>query len=351
MGTLYPLRFQPVFKRYLWGGRRLGAVLSKPIGPGDDYAESWEVADHGHGQSIVANGPLAGTTLRELVQQCGDELLGPSAERHGGRSLQQTPQPRFPLIFKYLDCNQNLSVQVHPDDAAASRLSPPDMGKTEAWLILHALPGSRIYAGLNSSFDRQALEREVRSGRTEHCISSFEALAGQCVFIPAGTLHALGAGLLVAEIQQSSDTTYRLYDWGRVGPNGQPRQLHIDEALSAIDYSARRVLPQTPQPTDRLHVQRLVACDKFNFDRWELTQAHPLGGDNRFHILSVLEGKVMLESWPEQIESRGGSEARASDDASSLSLTRGQTVLLPACLPAVSLTPKPRAVLVDVHVP
>src|SRR5437667_1072897 len=146
MHSLYPLTFHPVLKRYLWGGRRLGTVLNKPIGEESDYAESWEIADHEHGQSIVANGPLAGTSLHELVKSRGPDLLG----RHA-------PLSRFPLIFKFLDCQRDLSVQVHPSDEAAARLMPPDLGKTEAWVILAAEPGSRIYAGLKKGCDEVQL--------------------------------------------------------------------------------------------------------------------------------------------------------------------------------------------------
>src|SRR6476620_8152419 len=153
MPPLYPLTFQPVLKRYLWGGQRLGTILHKPIGPESDYAESWEIADHQHGQSIVACGPLAGITLHELVTSRGRELLG----RHA-------PQPRFPLIFKFLDCQRDLPVQVHPNDAAAARLNPPDLGKTEAWVILDAQPGSRIYAGLRKGCDAATLRTALHDG-------------------------------------------------------------------------------------------------------------------------------------------------------------------------------------------
>jgi mannose-6-phosphate isomerase len=319
---LYPVRFQPVFKRYIWGGRRLGEVLGKPIGSEDNYAESWEVADHQQGQSVVANGPLAGMTLHHLVQERGDELLG----RHA-------PQPRFPLIFKYLDCQRDLSVQVHPSDAAAARLDPPDLGKTEAWFIVDARPGSRIYAGLKSRIDRQTLQREVLAGGTAECLHSFEASAGQCVFVPAGTVHALGAGLLVAEIQQASDTTYRLFDWNRVGPDGQPRKLHMEEALEAIDYSAGPISPQQPQSTDRPHFQRLVACEKFILDRWDLGTSQQLGGDNRFHIVSVLEGEIGF------------------DEVALPILKRGQTAVIPASLPPIAVAPRERAVLLDMYLP
>jgi mannose-6-phosphate isomerase len=340
MAPLYSLKFHPLLKRYLWGGRRLGTVLGKPIGPGDDYAESWEVADHDQGQSIVANGPLAGKTLRELVQTRGPELLG----RHA-------PQSRFPLIFKYLDCNRDLSVQVHPDDTAAAELTPPDLGKTEAWLILDAQPGSRVYAGLKAGFDRAALEREVLKGRMELCLHSFEAAAGQCLFIPAGTVHALGAGLLVAEIQQASDTTYRLHDWNRVGPDGQQRKLHIDEGLAVIDYSAVQILPQRDRQTYQAGVQRLVTCDKFILDRRELSGPQSLGGDNRFHIVSVLAGDLLLGASPPDIESGSQPGASTGNEVSLLSLTRGQTVLIPASLPSVALSPRERCTLLDMYLP
>src|SRR5205823_985319 len=180
MHSLYPLTFHPVLKRYLWGGRRLGTVLGKPIGEGTDYAESWEIADHEHGQSVVASGPLAGTSLKNLVATRGSELLGRHAERHGGRSLQGSSQPRFPLLFKFLDCQCDLSVQVHPNDAAAARLTPPDLGKTEAWVVLDAQPGSRIYAGLRKGCNEDTLRRALNDGTLAKCVHSFEPCAGDC---------------------------------------------------------------------------------------------------------------------------------------------------------------------------
>jgi mannose-6-phosphate isomerase len=348
---LYPLKFRPLFKRYLWGGRRLGTVLGKPIGEGEDYAESWEIADHAQGQSIVANGPLEGTTLHELVLNHGEELFGRHAERHGGRSLQRGAEPRFPLIFKYLDAHQNLSVQVHPTDEAAAKLDPPDLGKTEAWVILDAPPGSRVYAGLTFGMTRESLAREVAAGRTEICLQSLAPRAGDCLFIPAGTVHALGAGLLIAEIQQASDTTYRLYDWNRLGPDGKPRPLHVEQSLDAIDYSTRAIHPQRPKTIeDQPHIERLVECDKFVLDRWRLEKLHTLGGDERFHILSVLEGEVLLSRSGESIHSHVAGSS-TSDEVSLLSLIRGQTVLLPASLGPVTIAGRERAALLDMYLP
>ena len=324
MPPLYPLRFQPLLKRYLWGGRRLADVLGKPIGAGADYAESWEVVDHGHDQSVVDSGPLAGFTLHKIVQTRGQELLG----RHA-------PQSRFPLLFKYLDCQQDLSVQVHPDDAAAAMLDPPDLGKTEAWVILDAIPGSRIYAGLMPGCGRDSLEAAIRAGQADRCLHSFQPTPGDCVFIPAGTVHALGAGLLVAEIQQASDTTYRLFDWNRVGPDGRGRQLHIEQGLAAIDFTAIAVQPCRPRPTQRPAVERLVACDKFVLDRWQFDGEQSLHGDDRFHVLSVLDGEISCGTW----------------NAADLRLSRGQTVLIPASVRELILRPRASCTLLDMYLP
>ncbi len=321
--TLYPLRFTPIFKRYLWGGRKLQTVLGKPTGNHDDYAESWELVQHPSGTSILENGPLAGQSLEELLAEHAPAVYG----RH-------YPQPRFPLLFKLLDCCRHLSVQVHPTDAAAALQTPPDLGKTEAWVILAAEPGAMLYAGLKRGFDRQALEREVARGTTELCLHKVEPQVGDCFFIPAGVVHALGAGLLVAEIQQSSDTTFRLFDWNRTGPDGKPRQLHLQESLDAINYGSGPIQAQTPVATSLPHVKRLVSCDKFVLDRWSDFSSGTLGGDDRFHIINVLEGSV-----------------RISSDPSDQPLERGQTALIPAALGSVQLQAEPNTRLLDMYLP
>jgi mannose-6-phosphate isomerase len=323
MHPLYPLRFTPIFRRYVWGGRKLGTLLGKSIGQGNDYAESWELVDRGDDQSRVADGPLAGTTLSELRECRGQELFG----RHH-------PQPRFPLLFKFLDCDKTLSVQVHPDDAQAAQLTPPDFGKTEAWVVLAAEPNSVIYAGLKRGFDRHALEREVHRGTCELCLHRLEAKPGDCLFLPAGAVHALGAGLVIAEIQQASDTTFRLFDWNRLGADGKPRPLHVNQALEAIDYELGPVQVQKAQTTDKPQVNRLVECDKFVLDRWILESPQSVGGDNRFHFLAVIEGAVEL-TW----------------NASNTSLRFGQTMLLPASIGGCRLVPQHRATLLDIYLP
>ncbi len=323
MSSIYPLRFAPLFRRYLWGGRKLGTLLGKSIGPEKDYAESWEVVDRQADQSLVAAGTLAGKSLHELVEVHGAALLG----RHH-------PQPRFPLLFKFLDCEKTLSVQVHPSDAAAAGLDPPDLGKTEAWVVLDAEPGSLIYAGLKRGFDHAALAREVYRGTCELCLHRFEPQPGDCIFLPAGVVHALGAGLVIAEIQQSSDVTYRLFDWNRVGPDGRPRPLHVDEALAAIDADYGPVIPQRPQATDRRHIERLVVCDQFVLDRWQFDEPQRIGGDERFHLLAVLHGS--LEIWGDPVGEP---------------LCQGQTVLLPAAMPRSFLIPDGPVTLLDAYLP
>ena len=198
MNAFHPLRFKPTFREYIWGGRRLGDVLNKPIGAGEHYAESWEIVDHGEDQSIVAYGPYADWSLRQFVLKHPRELFG-----------QHPDFERFPLLFKFLDASRKLSVQVHPNDEQGKQLEPPDLGKTEAWVIIDADADSEVYVGLKPGFDRQGLAEEVAQGNTEHCLHSFQPQNGDCLFISAGLVHALGSGLLVAEIQQSTESLGR----------------------------------------------------------------------------------------------------------------------------------------------
>ncbi len=316
------LRFRPIFRRYLWGGRRLGTVLGKPIGPEDDYAESWELVDHGADQSVVRAGGLAGTTLGDLVGTHGEELLG----RRAGA-------PSFPLLMKLLDCNRTLSVQVHPNDEQAARLTPPDLGKTEAWFVLAAEAGSKIYAGLKPGVTRDELAAALARGDCETLLHEFEPRVGDCVFIPAGTVHALGAGLLIAEIQQASDTTFRLFDWNRVDAEGKPRALHIEQSLATIDYNRGPVDAQMPQRVSAGR-ERLVACDQFVLDRVTLDGPTTIGGDDRFHVLCVVDGA-----------------ASAANDPVRAPLAVGDVALAPAAAGAIELTPASRATVLDIYLP
>jgi mannose-6-phosphate isomerase len=328
-----PLRFEPLFRRYLWGGRRLADMLGKPIGAGDDYAESWEIVDHDDDQSIVQHGPAAGKSLAQLVASHCSELLG----RHA-------PRERFPLLMKFLDCNKTLSVQVHPNDEQASHQSPPDLGKTEAWLVLHALPDSRIYAGLRPGVTSADLALAIAEGRCEECLHQFPVAPGDCVFIPAGTVHALGAGLVIAEIQQASDTTFRLFDWNRVDKEGNARPLHIEQSLAVIDFERGPVSPQQPQPTSAPHRERLVACDKFVLDRCRCDEPVVLGGDDRCHLVVVLAGELALQEDPAQVPLRMG-------ECALVPAACGEIAAAPSELSLGSAGGSPGAEFLDIYLP
>ena len=323
MNAFHPLRFKPTFREYIWGGRRLGERLNKPIGAGEHYAESWEIVDHGEDQSIIAFGPYTDWPLRQFVLEHPRELFG-----------QHPDFERFPLLFKFLDASRKLSVQVHPNDEQGKQLEPPDLGKTEAWVIINADDDSELYAGLEPGCDREALAKAVAQGHIEQCLHSLKPQNGDCLFIPAGLVHALGSGLLVAEIQQSSDTTFRLFDWNRVGTDGKPRPLHMEQALKTIDYRLGPAQPQIPEKTSHPDCSRLVACDKFVLDRWQSQATVQVGGDDRFHIIAVLEGSLVV-----------------TNDPAEQPLGLGQTMLIPAASETCELQPQTPSVWLDMYLP
>lgn len=322
---LYPLRFRPILKRLIWGGRRLGAFLNKPLGTEDDYAESWEISDHRADISVIDDGPLAGANLRDLIADRPAELLGPALAHHR----------QFPLLVKFLDANRHLSVQVHPDDARG-RVLADDNGKTEAWVVIHAEPGSVIFAGLNPGVTRDDLAAAIATGRVEPLLHRFEPRTGDCVMIPAGTVHAIGEGIVLAEIQQMSDATFRVFDWGRLGPDGSPRALHAREALESTDFDAgpvnamRPIAESIPGGTR----ERLAECPYFAIERLNLTEPADVGTSDRFTIVIGLAGEVDIihEGRPHPLES-------------------GQTRLLPAAIGPCSVHPRTSAVLLACHVP
>ncbi|MDD4268631.1 MAG: class I mannose-6-phosphate isomerase [Pirellulales bacterium] len=310
MIALYPLRFHPIYKEYMWGGRRFGPILGRDLAPDKIYAESWEIADHPQGRSTVAAGPLRGESLSDLIAGRGPAILG----RHG-------PMPRFPLLLKYLDAQAPLSLQVHPDDRLAAEMGLSDPGKTEAWFVLDAQPGSLLWAGLAEPIDRATVEKALLRGEIERLLHRVEPSPGDCLLIPAGTVHALGAGLLVAEIQQMSDNTFRLSDWGRVGPDGKARQLHLEQGLRAIDYGRGPIEPTRGRPAGRPGVTRLAECDQFVLELWQLEEEGQIGGSGGCVIVTVVEGQIEIEG----------------DVVPPLRL--GETILLPACCGPLRISP------------
>ncbi|MEM9412514.1 MAG: type I phosphomannose isomerase catalytic subunit, partial [Planctomycetota bacterium] len=329
----YPLRFEPIFRRYIWGGHRLATVLDKPIGD-QSCAESWEIVDHNQDQSVVQFGELAGKSLSELIHEQGAALLGSSAlEQIQDESIPEQLRGRFPLLLKFLDANRSLSVQVHPDDVLGAKLNPPDLGKTEAWYVMHADQGSKIYAGLKSGVTQDQLRSAIDSGTTEEVLHSFEPSTGDCVFIKAGTLHAIGEGLLIAEIQQASDTTFRVFDWNRVDTDGKPRQLHIEESLEATNFDLGPVNPVAPSATEFENATTIVTSDKFVMRRWNLKESIELK-DDKLRILAVTKGSIKL-----------------SGDPAEHPLSMGQTAMIPSSCTSVELRPTEPSEVLDICLP
>jgi len=322
---LPPLAFTPVLKRIRWGGRKLQTLLGRSLGPESDYAESWEIADHADGTSSVADGPLAGTALPEIIQRYPRELFG----RH--QHLTQ-----FPLLVKFLDANDWLSLQVHPNDQQAKTYNLNENGKTEAWVILHAEPGARICCGLQPGVTPDMLRGALGGCDLEDLLNIYEVHAGDCIFVPAGTVHALGPGIVLAEIQQQSNLTFRLHDWGRTDANGKPRPIHVTESLACTNFQQGPVSPVIPHSRcDNDHAfEELVDCSCFSIRRHQSTKPFSIHGDDRFHILISLEGAAGIAT-----------------DTGNTRLHFGQTLLLPACSRGARVTPETKVTLLDVTCP
>jgi mannose-6-phosphate isomerase len=260
-----PLLFEPIYKPKIWGGRRFETLLGRTLPGPEPIGESWEVADLEQDQSVARAGDDArGRTLGQLVRDWGRDLFG-QAELFGGR---------FPLLLKYLDAHDVLSVQVHPDAAMAAALGGNVRVKNEAWYILHADENGAIYRGLEPGTDERSFQAAIKAGRVQETLRRIPVSPGQCYYLPSGTVHALGAGVMVAEIQTPSDITYRVYDWDRIDPaTGMGRELHIEQALQCITFEPREFVEEK-----RSHVAsvwtsmtRLITCPSFIVERVRMT--------------------------------------------------------------------------------
>jgi mannose-6-phosphate isomerase len=282
---IYPLTFDAAFKDYPWGGRNLGEKLGRHI-PDGIVAESWEIAAHPNGSSIVNSGPLAGKSLAQVQEELGLALLGTRNETALARG-------KFPLLVKLLDANAWLSVQVHPNDDYAEAQAG-EWGKTEMWVVLHAQPGAEIIFGFKPGATRERFARAIAEGRTEEWLHHLPVDVGDVVFVPSGMIHALGPGLIIAEIQQNSDVTYRVYDWGR------DRPIHVEDALAVLDFS--QVEPGIAQPVtlvddEALRVEQVASCDYFETERITLPAGSSFYGlcdGDTFEIWGLLSGEVTL---------------------------------------------------------
>jgi mannose-6-phosphate isomerase len=315
--TLYPLRFEPGYQYRLWGGRQLAEFLPGPI-PDGFVGEAWLLSDRADQQSRVADGPLAGQTLGDLCAQWPTQLLGTAAGKF----------PRFPLLLKFLDAREMLSVQVHPTDRQAAAAGSTDSGKTEAWVVLAAAPDSCIYAGLKPGTTAADLRRAVADNTVTQHLASFTPHAGDLVLLPAGTVHALGGGVVVFEVQQNSDLTYRLYDWNRFDRTGQRRELQLDRALECTDFSARPVVPIRPADHE------LVSCAEFGIRRHDGNARVGVGAADTPRVLVCIAGAGELEY-----------------DGAIFGVRKGDVVLLPAAVGACTFQPEVAATVLEISLP
>jgi mannose-6-phosphate isomerase len=283
---LYPLTFQPLLKEHIWGGRRLEDLYGKPLPSGANVGESWEIADRPEGVSVISNGPLAGKDLHWLMDQQGAELLGAASSLAG----------RFPLLVKILDCREAPSVQVHPRPDQCERLGGEP--KTEVWYVADTQPDAHLLVGLRAGVKRQQFERRIGDGTVQDCLHRVPVSAGDAMFVPSGRVHSIGGGNVVFEIQQNSNTTYRVFDWNRRGPDGQPRPLHIEQSMASIDFDdVEPTLVPTPFAARASGEMRsLVACPHFDVEEWRVPSGHrrSLGTLDRPWVVGVISGQVSI---------------------------------------------------------
>lgn len=318
--TFYPLMFEPVLKEMVWGGTLLSEKYGR-CAKSDKIGESWDVSCHKNGESAVANGMFRGFSLKDLIEKYPREILGPSF----GRPVE------FPLLLKLIHANDVLSVQVHPPDSYAQSHEGEQFGKTEMWYILEAEANAELVYGLKHGTDKAAFCKHMEDNKLGECLNRLSVKAGDAVFIPAGLVHAVGKDILLCEIQQSSDLTYRVYDWNRTGIDGKPRKLHIEQALDVIDFNM--TYPVSPIPglsVDEPGCVRtyLVGCRYFAVEKIDIqTHVSENTYGERFHTLTVIEGagEVIFKS-------------------GSLNFKTGDSLLLPAIMDKYEIRGQCRAI-------
>ena len=319
--VLYPLTFHPIFKERVWGGREIERLYGKQLPAGKRIGESWEISDRPGDASVIANGPLAGKNLRWLMENHAAEILGDAKPAAAGR---------FPLLCKILDAREKLSLQVHPKSGSAGvspagsktrrrdRSAPGSEPKTEMWFIADAAQDASLYVGLKRGVTRASFEKKISDGSVADCFHRIPVRAGDAMFLPSGRVHAIGAGLVLFEIQQNSDTTYRVFDWNRTGLDGKPRELHVAQSLANIDFNdyEPELVARSPLVAGNIQKRPLVNGAPFGAEAWEMRSgAGGLLKPEKLQIVAVTDGRV---------EIRGGSEV--------VNLSAGQFCLIPASL-------------------
>ena len=322
---LTPLKFRPQYFEKIWGGQKLHTILGKDFGSLANCGESWELSGIAGKESEVAAGvPLEGNTLSELVEVYMGDLVGEKVYDTFGND--------FPLLVKFIDAQDVLSVQVHPDDALAQRRYGTN-GKTEMWYVLQADAGGGLYVGFKKGVTKEDYERALAAGGVEQLLEFYPVSAGDVFFIPAGTVHAIGKGVLLAEVQQSSDCTYRVFDWNRVDAAGKPRELHLADALEALHFGDDTEYHIRYIPTLN-HSVPVIRCNQFNINLLHFTQ--PLekvyAGIDSFIIYICTEGRVVL-----------------IDEGKEYLLNKGEVMLVPAITTEVQLLPLEESTLMEVY--
>ena len=320
----YPLTFHPIFKERVWGGREMERLYKKKLPAGRPIGESWEISDRPGDVSVIANGPLAGKNLRWLMENHRAELLGDAKPAN---------ENRFPLLCKILDAREKLSLQVHPPAGKAAELGGEP--KTEMWFIADAAPGAELFVGLKRGVTRAEFEKKVETGEVAECFHRVSVRAGDAMFLPSGRVHAIGAGLVIFEIQQNSDTTYRVFDWNRGGLDGKPRELHVAQSLASIDFNDfEPALVQGKFTGDRSIKRRPLVNDPlFNVEAWRMNAG--AGVTLKPRTLQIIAGSCG------RLEIQSGSAP--------IKLSAGQFCLVPACLERTEVLAKSDAVLLWVE--
>ena len=322
---LYPLKFSPILKDKIWGGTKLKSLFNKAAET-DKLGESWELSGYEGDESVVTNGFLAGNNLRELIEIYMGELIGDTVFDEYGLS--------FPLLFKLIDANENLSIQVHPgDEVAAERHN--SYGKTEMWYVVDADKGAELIIGFNDDCSRETYLKAMSEDKVEDLLHKVPVTKGDVFFIPAGRVHAIGKGVVVAEIQQSSDVTYRIYDYKRKDDNGNERELHTEQALDVINFEASRQ-PKTIYSHLLNETTPLITCDYFttNMLRFNKSLERQYAKLDSFVAYMCLDGTFTIESEGEKT-----------------TVIKGDTVLIPASIDELSLVPDGEVTLLEVYVP
>ncbi|WP_320019859.1 type I phosphomannose isomerase catalytic subunit [Labilibaculum manganireducens] len=323
--SLYPLKFTPILKDKIWGGSKLKTVLNKDFSPLPNAGESWEISGVEGDISVVSNGFLAGNDLEELIEIYMGDLVGDHVYENFG--------VEFPLLIKFIDANDVLSIQVHPDDEL-SKERHNAYGKTEMWYVIEADKGSELIVGFNQNITKEQYLAKLKEGRLEEILNNAPVKEGSCFYIPAGRVHAIGKGILLAEIQQTSDVTYRMYDFNRTDDAGNPRELHTELAVDAIDYSFEKKY-ETSYQTEINKTSELVRCPYFttNILEFDKPQEKDYIELDSFVIYMCLEGDMIIT---------------CGED--SLPVAKGESVLIPAIINNLTLTPKAKTKILEVYI-